>query len=113
MRGLFVTPAKKKQPNQNLNDELTDKLFTAAHAVSLDLAAMNIQRSRDHGLPGYLEYRRFCNLSTPNTFEALKSDISNPDIRNKLKNVYGHPGNFFSFSCNCVEMTFALYSQNF
>lgn len=92
MRGFFVTPSKIKKPNQNLNDELTDKLFTAAHAVSLDLAAMNIQRSRDHGLPGYLEYRKFCNLSIPQTFDDLKNDIKSADVRIKLKALYGHPG---------------------
>ncbi len=92
MRGLFITPAKKKMPNQNLNEELIEKLFTAAHAVSLDLAAMNIQRARDHGLPGYLEYRKFCNMSTPKTFEGLKQDIQSADVRRKLELLYGHPG---------------------
>lgn len=96
MRGFFATPAKKKKPTQNLNSQLIDNLFTVSHAVSLDLAALNIQRSRDHGLPGYLEYRRFCNLSAPNTFDGLKSDISNPDVRKKLKDLYGHPGKLLS-----------------
>lgn len=92
MRGFFTAPAKRKKPSQNLNDQLIDELFTAAHAVSLDLAAMNIQRSRDHGLPGYTEYRKFCNLSVPQNFDDLKHDISSQEIRDKLKELYGHPG---------------------
>lgn len=91
IRGLFVEPAKVKLPNQNLNDQLIEHLFTAAHAVSLDLAAMNIQRGRDHGLPGYLEYRRVCNLTHSEIFEDLQ-DISSLEIKRKLKSLYGHPG---------------------
>lgn len=95
MRGFIVDPAKLKTPDQNLNDQLTDHLFTAAHAVSLDLAAMNIQRSRDHGLPGYLAYRRYCNLSATDTFEDLE-DISSLDVKKKLEELYGHPGKKFT-----------------
>ena len=90
IRGLFIEPAKLKLPNQNLNDQLIEQLFTAAHAVSLDLASMNIQRGRDHGLPGYMDYRRVCNLTASSTFEELH-DISTPEIRSKLKSLYGHP----------------------
>lgn len=92
MRGFFMTPAKRKLPQQNLNKQLTEHLFTVAHAVSLDLAAMNVQRSRDHAIPGYNEWRAFCNLSAVNTFEELKGEISSRAVREKLKELYGHPG---------------------
>lgn len=92
MRGFFAVPAKRKMPKQNLNDQLIDHLFTSAHAVSLDLAAMNIQRSRDHGIPGYTEWRTVCNMSRAESFDDLKNEISDNDVRNKLKELYGHPG---------------------
>jgi len=92
MRGFFAVPAKRKMPKQNLNDQLIDHLFTSAHAVSLDLAAMNIQRSRDHGIPGYTEWRTVCNMSKVESFDDLKNEISDDDVRNKLKELYGHPG---------------------
>lgn len=92
MRGFFAVPAKRKMPKQNLNNQLIDHLFTSAHAVSLDLAAMNIQRGRDHGIPGYTEWRAVCNMSKAETFDDLKREISDDDVRNKLKELYGHPG---------------------
>ena len=93
MRGMFAVPAKLKTPDQNLNTELTEKLFQTAHAVALDLAAINIQRGRDHGIPGYNVYRKFCNLSVAESFEDLSAEISSKDIRDKLKKLYGHPDN--------------------
>ena len=93
MRGMFATAAKLKLPEENLNTELTEQLFRTAHAVALDLAAMNIQRGRDHALPGYLEWRRFCNMSHVETFEDLVGEIRSAKVRQKLRELYGHPGN--------------------
>uniref|UniRef100_T1PGN3 Cell adhesion molecule-related/down-regulated by oncogenes n=1 Tax=Musca domestica TaxID=7370 RepID=T1PGN3_MUSDO len=93
MRGMFATPAKLKLPGQNLNSELTEKLFQTAHAVALDLAAINIQRGRDHGIPGYNVYRKLCNLTEAKTFDDLEKEITNKEIRDKLKELYGHPDN--------------------
>ncbi|XP_054736235.1 peroxidasin [Anastrepha obliqua] len=93
IRGMFSIPAKLKTPHENLNIELTEKLFQTSHAVALDLAAINIQRGRDHGLPGYNTYRQFCNLSTAVTFEDLQHDIKNAEVRKKLQELYGHPDN--------------------
>uniref|UniRef100_A0A1B6E548 Uncharacterized protein n=2 Tax=Clastoptera arizonana TaxID=38151 RepID=A0A1B6E548_9HEMI len=93
MRGFFTIPAKRKMPSQNLNKQLTEHLFTVAHAVALDLAAMNVQRSRDHGIPGYNAFREFCNLTVAETFDDLKHEISSRSVRDKLQQLYGHPGN--------------------
>ncbi|KAL2716374.1 peroxidasin [Vespula squamosa] len=93
IRGMYATAAKLKLPEQNLNVELTEQLFRTAHAVALDLAAMNIQRSRDHGIPGYLEWRKYCNMSYIETFDDLAVDIKDPKVRQKLRELYGHPGN--------------------
>lgn len=90
---MFATPAKLKLPEQNLNSELTEQLFKTAHAVALDLAAMNIQRGRDHAIPGYLEWREFCNMSQISNFDDLAHEIKDPQVRQKLRELYGHPGN--------------------
>lgn len=103
MRGLFTVPAKLKMPTQNLNSELTEKLFKTSHAVALDLAAINIQRSRDHAIPGYNEYRRVCNLTFAETFDDLANEITSEEVRNKLKEIYGHPGNIDIFVGGILE----------
>lgn len=103
MRGMFSVPAKLKRPSQNLNTELTEKLFFNAHAVALDLAAINIQRGRDHGIPGYNEYRARCNLPMASTFDDLKHEISDATVRRKLKELYGHPGNIDLFVGGILE----------
>ncbi|KAK6627574.1 hypothetical protein RUM44_010052 [Polyplax serrata] len=93
LRGLFTAPAKLKTPRQNLNSELTEHLFEFAHAVALDLAAINIQRGRDHALPEYNAFRKFCNLTVAETFDDLRGEISSQSVRDELKELYGHPGN--------------------
>lgn len=92
LRGFITSPAKRKRPTENLNKELTDKLFTTFHAVSLDLAAMNIQRGRDHGIPEYNAWREYCGLPRANTFEDLAREITDRRVRDKLQRLYGHPG---------------------
>ena len=40
-----------------------------------DLVSRNLQRGRDHGLPGYNKYRRFCGLRGLPSFKSNKCPI--------------------------------------
>ncbi len=37
----------------------------------MDLISLNLQRGREHGLPGYNEYRKVCGLKPINSFKEL------------------------------------------
>ncbi|XP_057200052.1 peroxidasin homolog isoform X1 [Triplophysa rosa] len=103
LRGLFGVAGKMRVSTQLLNTELTERLFSMAHAVALDLAAMNIQRGRDHGIPSYNDYRLFCNLTSAQTFEDLRNEIQNPSVREKLQRLYGTPLNIDLFPALMAE----------
>ena len=93
IRGLFATNGKLNTPTSVLNAELTEALFALAHEIALDLGALNIQRGRDHGLPKYLAWRAFYNLSAPKSFDALRDVIRDDSVREKLEALYVTPEN--------------------
>lgn len=103
LRGLFTVPAKLKTSKENLNSDLTERLFKSAHAVALDLAAMNIQRARDHAIPGYNAWRAFCNMTVARSFDDIRGEIQSSEVREKLEKLYGHPDNIDVFVGGILE----------
>ncbi|XP_004377940.1 myeloperoxidase [Trichechus manatus latirostris] len=93
LRGLMATPAKLNRQNAIVVDELRDRLFKQVMRIGLDLPALNMQRSRDHGLPGYNAWRRFCGLPQPNTVGELGTVLKNLTLAQKLMDLYGTPNN--------------------
>lgn len=78
---------EKQQGSENLmTTQLTNHMFELAPGTGLDLASTNINRGRDHGLPGYNQWRAWCGLATMNTFTS-SSEHTQP-ILDLLRTVY-------------------------
>lgn len=68
-------------------DDLRNFLFGAPGAGGFDLASLNIQRGRDHGLPRYAEIRALLNLPPVSQMSDVSSD---PDTLAGLSSVYAN-----------------------
>ncbi|XP_004436492.1 PREDICTED: thyroid peroxidase [Ceratotherium simum simum] len=93
LRGLLARPAKLQVQDQLMNEELTERLFVLGNSGTLDLASLNLQRGRDHGLPGYNEWREFCGLPRLETRANLSTAIANRGVADRLMDLYKHPDN--------------------
>ena len=51
--------------------------------------AVNIQRGRDHGLPGYNKYKEICTGEKARSFDDLRKVMSSAHVA-QLKSVYRH-----------------------
>ncbi|EFX63496.1 hypothetical protein DAPPUDRAFT_268331 [Daphnia pulex] len=80
------------QPSQNAENyftqEVTNHLFEEqGKGFGLDLVSLNLQRGRDHGIPGYNAYRTQCGLPPAGQFSDLLNLIS-PAIVDKFAKLY-------------------------
>src|SRR5207249_9311881 len=70
--------------------ELQNFLFGPPGSGGLDLASLNIQRGRDHGLADYNTVRAAYGLPRVTSFAQITSD---PVLQQKLKDLYGSVNN--------------------
>ncbi len=79
-----------KQVAQRLDtlivDDVRNFLFGPPGSGGFDLASLNMQRGRDHGLPRYNDVREQMGLSRATSFQEINSD---PHIQMKLQEAYG------------------------
>lgn len=56
--------------------QVTSKLYAAnKNSLGLDAISLDIQRGRDHGLPGYNHYRKYCGLPSAKNFDDFSDHI--------------------------------------
>ncbi|XP_061399863.1 uncharacterized protein LOC133335570 [Musca vetustissima] len=76
------------QRDEFITPELTNHLFqTPGFPFGLDLAAINIQRGRDHGIPPYTHWRVPCGLSPINTWEEF-ANVVGPESARRISHAY-------------------------
>ena len=86
---LLRGAAKQRSSNIDISvvDELRNFLFGNPGAGGLDLAALNIQRGRDHGLPSYNEMRVILGLPAAKSYAEITTDT---EVRSKLVSIYSN-----------------------
>ncbi|MCA9057374.1 MAG: peroxidase [Planctomycetaceae bacterium] len=81
-------------PSSEVDTELVDSvrnfLFGPPGSGGLDLASLNIQRGRDHGLADYNTVRESVGLSRVTSFSEITSD---PELQASLESLYGSVDN--------------------
>ncbi|XP_055505548.1 eosinophil peroxidase-like isoform X1 [Leucoraja erinacea] len=93
IRGVVLKSAKLQTQTQMMPEELTEKLFQPKESLALDLAALNLQRGRDHGLPSYNAWRRFCGLTQAKNISELIQVFNSTYLAKKILAVYKTPDN--------------------
>lgn len=89
IQALLLGASNQKQQNIDVHivEALRTRLFgPPAGGMLLDLAALNIQRGRDHGIPGYNDVREAYGLLRKASIDDI---TSNALLRSNLKAAYG------------------------
>jgi peroxidase len=90
LRGLIMSPMETV--DNRVTEEISNHLFEEKGKTKsgMDLIALNIQRGRDHGIPGYNKYREMCKLKRASKFLDFQNEIP-LEIIKKLQKTYHHP----------------------
>jgi len=84
--GLATQPRQKF--DNIFTEQLTNHLFQGKNkSFGMDLVALNLQRGRDHGLPGYNEFRELCGLNRVKEFDYF-GDMIPVRIVERFKLIY-------------------------
>ncbi len=84
LKGLAAQP--QQEVDMHIVDDVRDFLFgEPLPGRGFDLAALNIQRGRDHGLPGYNAVRQAFGLAPKGTYADISSE---PTIQAGLQSLY-------------------------
>jgi len=86
LRGLAFQTARRV--DRFVVDDVRNFLFGPPGAGGFDLASLNMQRGRDHAIPGYNDWRAYYGLPRAGTFADINPS---PDVQAALAAVYSNP----------------------
>ena len=82
----YAASTLAQEDDNQIVDGLRNFLFGEPGQGGLDLASLNIQRGRDHGLADYNSVREAYGLARVTSFDQISSD---PDVQQTLESLYG------------------------
>uniref|UniRef100_A0A915K5P0 Peroxidase n=1 Tax=Romanomermis culicivorax TaxID=13658 RepID=A0A915K5P0_ROMCU len=91
LKSMMNTPIKK--PQSGVSHRLIEQKLENID----DLAAVNIQRGRDAGMPPYNRLREFCGLKRAAEFQDFSNEISDLETRKKMEELYKNPDDVDSY----------------
>lgn len=86
----YLASSNSSKADSLVVDDIRNFLFGKPGAGGLDLASLNIQRGRDHGIMNYNAARSAYHLAPVNDFNEITSDTK---LQKKLKTLYGNVNN--------------------
>lgn len=86
LRGLLNDPINENGPSV----EILNKIFKNSKGFGIDLAAVDIQRGRDHGVPAFYTYISYCidkhfKLTTWEDLKPFFDDLAMADLKKMYK----------------------------
>jgi len=105
IRGLAAQPMHDF--NNVFTTEMVDWLFKehdeeTGVEFGMDIVALNVQRGRDHQMPTYPAYRKFCGLKKPKTWTDL-TDLISPEQVHRLFHTYASPSDVDLYIAQVME----------
>ncbi|GFG31758.1 hypothetical protein Cfor_04198 [Coptotermes formosanus] len=89
--------------DHGITHEVTNHLFQQpSHRYGMDLASLNLQRAREHGVPGYNNYRHLCGLQPLRRWSDMLLALPNETVR-RYQQVYEHPDDVDLWSAGISE----------
>ncbi|KAK2826322.1 hypothetical protein Q5P01_020536 [Channa striata] len=103
LRGIIGSAAPAIGANSLVAEEVTERLVVLNVPQYVDLASLNLQRGRDHALPGYNSWRAFCGLNSIKTLDDLKEVVRDHRVAENILELYKHPDNIDVWLGGLVE----------
>ncbi|XP_064489819.1 peroxidase-like [Ornithodoros turicata] len=102
LRGLTTQSSQTR--DRFMVDAVTNQMYRLRNEVlGLDLAAINIQRGRDHGIKGYVEHFEYCTGNQITSFDDLRGLIPD-DIVDLYAQLYEDVRDIDLFSAGITEI---------